>query len=127
RKLAPALAAGCTVVLKPSPETPLSAIEIFKIFEQAGMPKGVVNLVTGNAEDIGKELLNNKKVKMITFTGSTEVGKYLMRESANTVKKIALELGGHAPMIVFDDANLEKATDLALASKFRNNGQTCIC
>lgn len=127
RKLAPALAAGCTVVLKPSPETPLSAIEIIKIFEKAGMPKGVVNLVTGDAEEIGKELLKNKKVKMITFTGSTNVGKYLMRESANTVKKIALELGGHAPMIVFEDADLNKASDLALASKFRNNGQTCIC
>src|SRR5690625_1817898 len=127
RKLAPALAAGCTVVLKPSPETPLSALEIIKIFEKAGMPKGVVNLVTGDAEEIGKELLENKKVKMITFTGSTNVGKYLMRESAKTVKKIALELGGHAPMIVFEDADLIKATDLALASKFRNNGQTCIC
>lgn len=127
RKLAPALAAGCTAVLKPSPETPLSAIEIIKIFEQANLPKGVINLVTGNAETIGKELLKNKKVRMITFTGSTKVGKYLMRESAETVKKISLELGGHAPMIVFEDANLETATNLALASKFRNNGQTCIC
>lgn len=127
RKLAPALAAGCTVVLKPAPETPLSAIEIIKIFENAGIPKGVVNLVTGDAEDIGKELLDNKKVRMITFTGSTKVGKQLMRQSADTVKKISLELGGHAPMIVFDDANLDQATDLALASKFRNNGQTCIC
>lgn len=127
RKLGPALAAGCTVVLKPAPETPLSAIEIVRIFEHAGMPKGVVNLVTGDAEAIGREMLKNKAVKMITFTGSTQVGKYLMRKSADTVKKISLELGGHAPMIVFDDANLEKATDLALASKFRNNGQTCIC
>ncbi|MFD2045265.1 NAD-dependent succinate-semialdehyde dehydrogenase [Ornithinibacillus salinisoli] len=127
RKLGPALAAGCTVVLKPSPETPLSAIEIVKIFEKAGMPAGVVNLVTGDAEAIGKEMLSNKEVKLITFTGSTEVGKYLMRESANHVKKVALELGGHAPIIAFEDADIEKATTLALGSKFRNNGQTCIC
>lgn len=127
RKLAPALAAGCTVVLKPSPETPLSAIEIVKIFAQAGIPKGVVNLVTGDEEEIGQTLLQHKSVKMITFTGSTKVGKYLMQESAQTLKKVALELGGHAPMIIFDDADLELATDLALASKFRNNGQTCIC
>lgn len=127
RKLAPALAAGCTVVLKPSPETPLSAIEMIKIFEHAGLPRGVVNLVTGDAEAIGAELLENKKVAMITFTGSTAVGKYLMRESANTVKKVSLELGGHAPTIVLDDANLEKAAELTLESKFRNNGQTCIC
>ncbi|SHF83815.1 NAD-dependent succinate-semialdehyde dehydrogenase [Ornithinibacillus halophilus] len=127
RKLGPALAAGCTVVLKPSPETPLSAIEIMKIFEKAGMPAGVVNLVTGDAEAIGKEMLGNKEVKAITFTGSTAVGKYLMRESADHVKKVALELGGHAPIIAFEDADLEKATTLALGSKFRNNGQTCIC
>lgn len=127
RKLAPALAAGCTTVLKPSPETPLSAIEIFKIFEAAGFPKGVVNLVTGDAEAIGKELLTHKKVRMITFTGSTKVGKYLMREASDHVKKVALELGGHAPIIVFDDADLDKAVNLSLASKFRNNGQTCIC
>ncbi|SET38147.1 succinate-semialdehyde dehydrogenase / glutarate-semialdehyde dehydrogenase [Oceanobacillus limi] len=127
RKLGPALAAGCTAVLKPSPETPLSAIEIVKIFEQAGMPKGVINLVTGDAQAIGQEMLTNKNVKMITFTGSTEVGKYLMRESANHVKKVALELGGHAPIIAFEDADIDKATTLALGSKFRNNGQTCIC
>lgn len=127
RKLGPALAAGCTAVLKPAPETPLSAIEIFKIFEEAGMPKGVVNLVTGDAEAIGKALLESKDVKMITFTGSTAVGKYLMRESAEHVKKLSLELGGHAPIIVYDDADLEKATTMSLASKFRNNGQTCVC
>src|SRR5690625_2087001 len=127
RKLAPALAAGCTVVLKPSPETPLSAIEIIKIFEKAGMPKGVVNLVTGDAEAIGKELLTHEKVRMITFTGSTNVGKYLMREASNHVKKVSLELGGHAPIIVFEDADLDKAVSMSLASKFRNNGQTCIC
>lgn len=127
RKLGPALAAGCTAVLKPSPETPLSAIEIFKIFEKAGMPKGVVNLVTGDAEAIGQELLSNEKVRMITFTGSTKVGKYLMREASEHVKKVSLELGGHAPVIVFSDADVDKAVSLSLASKFRNNGQTCIC
>lgn len=127
RKLGPALAAGCTAVLKPSPETPLSAIEIVKIFEKAGMPAGVVNLITGNAEDIGKEMLENKDVRMITFTGSTDVGKYLMREGSAQMKKVSLELGGHAPIIVFDDADLDKAATLSLASKFRNNGQTCIC
>src|SRR5699024_8524245 len=127
RKVAPAIAAGCTVVLKPAPETPLSAIEILKIFEAAGIPKGVINLVTGNAEEIGEALLTNKDVRMITFTGSTIVGKYLMKESADQVKKVALELGGHAPFIAFEDADLEKATSNVLASKFRNNGQTCIC
>jgi len=127
RKLGPALAAGCTAVLKPAPETPLSAIEIVKIFEKAGMPAGVVNLVTGDSEAIGQAMLQHKDIRMITFTGSTAVGKYLMRESAEHVKKLALELGGHAPIIVFDDADLDKATSLALASKFRNNGQTCIC
>ncbi|WP_217589799.1 NAD-dependent succinate-semialdehyde dehydrogenase [Lentibacillus saliphilus] len=127
RKLGPALAAGCTVVLKPAPETPLSAVEIVKIFEQAGMPPGVVNLVTGDAEAIGKEMLTNKTVRHITFTGSTNVGKYLMRESAEHIKKLSLELGGHAPIIVFDDADIDKAVSLSLASKFRNNGQTCIC
>lgn len=127
RKVAPAIAAGCTVVLKPSPETPLSAIAIMEIFEKAGLPAGVVNMVTGDAQAIGNAMLTNKAVKMITFTGSTATGKYLMREGANQMKKVSLELGGHAPIIVFEDANLEKAATLALASKFRNNGQTCIC
>src|SRR5690625_1255777 len=127
RKVGPALAAGCTVVLKPAPETPLSAIEVIKVFEQAGIPKGVINLVTGNAEEIGKAMLTNKNVRMITFTGSTTVGKYLMKESANHVKKIALELGGHAPFIAFEDTDIDKATSIVLASKFRNNVQTCIC
>lgn len=127
RKLGPALAAGCTAVLKPAPETPLSAIEIVKIFEKAGMPNGVVNLVTGDAEAIGNEMLTNKIVRLITFTGSTAVGKYLMRESAEHVKKLSLELGGHAPSVVFEDADIDKATSLVLGSKFRNNGQTCIC
>src|SRR5699024_8868893 len=127
RKLGPALAAGCTAVLKPSPETPLSAIEIVKIFEEAGMPAGVVNMVTGDAQAIGEEMLTNKDVRHITFTGSTAVGQYLMRKSADHVKKVSLELGGHAPVIVFDDADLEKAATMTLGSKFRNNGQTCIC
>ena len=127
RKLGPALAAGCTVVLKPAPETPLSAIELVKIFERAGLPKGVINLVTGDAKEIGEALLSSKVVRMITFTGSTAVGKYLMRESANTMKKLSLELGGHAPVIVFEDADLDVAAELTLGSKFRNAGQTCIC
>ncbi|SEQ23380.1 NAD-dependent succinate-semialdehyde dehydrogenase [Piscibacillus halophilus] len=127
RKIGPALAAGCTVVLKPAPETPLSAIELVKLFEQAGLPKGVLNLVTGDAEEIGQALLQNKDVRLITFTGSTEVGKYLMRESAQHVKKLSLELGGHAPVIVFEDADLDVAAKLTLASKYRNAGQTCIC
>lgn len=127
RKLGPALAAGCTVVLKPAPETPLSAIEIVKIFDKAGMPKGVVNLVTGDAQAIGNAMLTNKKVRLITFTGSTAVGKYLMREGSEHVKKLSLELGGHAPSVVFEDADIDKATTLVLGSKFRNNGQTCIC
>lgn len=127
RKIAPALAAGCTVVLKPAPETPLSAIEIIKILDQAGLPNGVVNLVTGDAQAIGNVLLKSRDVRLITFTGSTNVGKYLIRESADHVKKLSLELGGHAPIIVFEDADLEVAATLSLASKFRNNGQTCIC
>ncbi|GAB3805532.1 NAD-dependent succinate-semialdehyde dehydrogenase [Virgibacillus kimchii] len=127
RKLGPALAAGCTVVLKPSEETPLSAIEIIKIFEKAGMPKGVVNMVTGDPQQIGNAMLTSKEVRLITFTGSTAVGKYLMRESSEHVKKLSLELGGHAPSIVFKDADIDKAAELVLASKFRNSGQTCIC
>ena len=127
RKCGPALAAGCTVVLKPAMETPLSAIEIAKIFEKAGLPKGVFNLVTGKAQEIGEAFLTNDKVRKITFTGSTEVGKYLMRESADQLKKVSLELGGHAPILVFEDADLETAANLTLASKFRNAGQTCIC
>ncbi|MFD1019376.1 NAD-dependent succinate-semialdehyde dehydrogenase [Thalassobacillus hwangdonensis] len=127
RKLGPALAAGCTVVLKPASATPLTAIEIIKVLERAGVPKGVVNLVTGNTKAIGETLLQSNSVRLITFTGSTEVGKYLMRESAQHVKKLSLELGGHAPIIVFEDANLEQAAEMTLASKFRNSGQTCIC
>jgi len=126
RKIAPALAAGCTVIIKPASQTPISAIKILELVDKAGFPKGVVNLVTGEASSIGKVLLEHKKVKKITFTGSTEVGKELYRNSANTVKRISLELGGHAPFIVFDDAKLPDSIQGALASKFRNCGQACI-
>ena len=128
RKLAPALAAGCTVVLKPAEQTPFTAIKILEIMLEAGVPAGVVNLVM--AEDprpIGAELLENELVRKITFTGSTEVGKFLAQESAKSVKHVSLELGGHAPFIVFDDADLEAAAKGAVASKFRNAGQTCVC
>jgi succinate-semialdehyde dehydrogenase/glutarate-semialdehyde dehydrogenase len=127
RKLAPALAAGCTAVLKPAPETPLSAIALFEIFEQAGLPAGVVNIVTGNAQEIGQEFLENEKVRKISFTGSTPVGKYLLEQSAKQVKKVSLELGGHAPFIIFPDADLDAAAEGLLYNKFQNNGQTCIC
>lgn len=126
RKIAPALAAGCTVVMKPAESTPLTAVMLFKIFEEAGFPAGVVNMVTGDGPALGEEFLANNKVKKITFTGSTEVGKHLIKGSAEQVKKVSLELGGHAPFIVFDDANLEQAVEACVASKFRNAGQTCI-
>ncbi|MCE7793183.1 NAD-dependent succinate-semialdehyde dehydrogenase [Salipaludibacillus sp. CUR1] len=127
RKLAPALAAGCPVVIKPASATPLSAIKVFEAFHQAGLPKGVANLVPGSASKVVGEMTRNPAVKKITFTGSTEVGKKLIRDSADTVKKVAMELGGHAPFIVFDDADIDKAVEGAIASKFRNAGQTCIC
>jgi succinate-semialdehyde dehydrogenase/glutarate-semialdehyde dehydrogenase len=126
RKISPALAAGCTVVVKPAPETPLSALALAALAERAGVPAGVLNVVTGDAEKIGGELTSNPLVRMITFTGSTEVGKLLMRQSAVTVKKLSLELGGNAPFIVFDDADLDAAVEGALASKYRNSGQTCV-
>jgi succinate-semialdehyde dehydrogenase / glutarate-semialdehyde dehydrogenase len=127
RKISPALAAGCTVVVKPAPETPLSALALAELAMRAGLPAGVLNVLTGNAEAIGGELTSNPLVRMITFTGSTEVGKLLMRQVAGTVKKISLELGGNAPFIVFDDADLDAAVQGALASKYRNSGQTCVC
>ncbi|MED3625529.1 NAD-dependent succinate-semialdehyde dehydrogenase [Neobacillus thermocopriae] len=127
RKVAPAIAAGCTVVLKPAEQTPLSAIEIVKIFEEVGLPKGVLNLVTGDPIEIGKVLTESSDVRSITFTGSTEVGKLLMKGSAQNVKKLSLELGGHAPLLVLEDADLDLAAELAVASKYRNCGQTCIC
>lgn len=126
RKIAPAIAAGCTVVLKPAPATPLSAIHVFECFHEAELPKGVINLVMGPAEEIGRELTSSPDVRKISFTGSTAVGKKLLRDSADTVKKVSLELGGHAPFIIFDDADINEAVNGILGSKFRNAGQTCI-
>ena len=127
RKAGPALAAGCTIVIKPASETPLSALALAELGEQAGIPAGVLNVVTGKASAIGGEMTSNPAVRLITFTGSTEIGKLLMRQSADTVKKVALELGGNAPFIVFDDADLDAAVQGAMASKYRNAGQTCVC
>ena len=127
RKISPALAVGCTVVVKPSELTPFSAIALMKLAEKAGFPKGVINLVIGNAEKIGKEFCENEDVKKITFTGSTRVGKILLEQSASSVKKVSLELGGNAPCIIFDDADLRLALQGTMASKFRNSGQTCVC
>ena len=127
RKAGPAIAAGCTVVLKPASQTPFSALALAELAERAGMPKGVFNVVTGSASEIGGELTANPIVKKLSFTGSTEVGKVLMQQCATTVKKISLELGGNAPFIVFDDADLDAAVEGAIASKYRNTGQTCVC
>ncbi len=128
RKVAPALAAGCTVVLKPSEETPLSALALAELASRAGFPAGVLNIITGlDAPAIGRELTDNPVVRKLSFTGSTEVGKLLMRQCAGTVKKISLELGGNAPFIVFADADLDAAVEGAVASKYRNAGQTCVC
>ncbi|HTS20487.1 MAG TPA: NADP-dependent succinate-semialdehyde dehydrogenase [Casimicrobiaceae bacterium] len=127
RKASPALAAGCTVVLKPAEQTPFSALAMAELAERAGIPKGVFNIVTGDAPTIGRELCANPKVRKLSFTGSTEVGRILMRQSADTVKKLSLELGGNAPFIVFDDADLDAAAEGAIVSKYRNTGQTCVC
>jgi len=127
RKAGPALAAGCTVVLKPAEQTPFSALAMAELGERAGIPKGVLNIVTGDAATIGKELCANPAVRKLSFTGSTEVGRILMHQSADTIKKLSLELGGNAPFIVFDDADLDAAVEGALASKYRNAGQTCVC
>lgn len=127
RKVAPALAAGCTVVVKPALETPFSALALAELAEKAGVPPGVLNIVTGGAQEIGGELTSNPAVRKLSFTGSTEVGRVLMRQCAGTVKKLSLELGGNAPFIVFDDADLDAAVEGALLSKFRNSGQTCVC
>jgi succinate-semialdehyde dehydrogenase/glutarate-semialdehyde dehydrogenase len=126
RKLGPALAAGCTMVVKPAEQTPLSAIAIGKIATEVGFPPGVVNVVTGDAKAIGNQFLEDPRVRKLSFTGSTEVGKLLIAGSAKTVTRLSLELGGHAPFIVFDDASVDAAVKGALASKFRNMGQTCI-
>ena len=127
RKCAPALAVGCSVVIKPASQTPFSALALAVLAEQAGFPQGVFNIVTGSANEIGKELTENPIVKKISFTGSTEVGKILLKQSSSTVKKVSMELGGHAPFIVFDDANVDEAVIGVMQSKFRNSGQTCIC
>jgi succinate-semialdehyde dehydrogenase/glutarate-semialdehyde dehydrogenase len=127
RKCAPALAAGCPVVIKPASFTPYSALALAELAEQAGIPAGVVNVITGSARDIGGEMTSNPVVRKLSFTGSTEIGKKLMEQCAATVKKISLELGGNAPFIVFDDADIDAAVQGAMASKFRNTGQTCVC
>jgi succinate-semialdehyde dehydrogenase / glutarate-semialdehyde dehydrogenase len=127
RKAGPALAAGCTMVVKPATQTPYSALALAELAERAGIPKGVFNVVTGSATAIGGEMTSNPMVRKLTFTGSTEIGKKLMVQCASTVKKLSLELGGNAPFIVFDDADLDAAVQGAIASKYRNTGQTCVC
>jgi succinate-semialdehyde dehydrogenase/glutarate-semialdehyde dehydrogenase len=127
RKAGPALAAGCTMVLKPATQTPFSALALADLALRAGIPPGVFNVVTGSAAAIGGEMTSNPTVRKLTFTGSTEIGKKLMGQCAGTVKKLSLELGGNAPFIVFDDADLEAAVQGAIASKYRNTGQTCVC
>jgi succinate-semialdehyde dehydrogenase/glutarate-semialdehyde dehydrogenase len=127
RKCAPALAAGCPVVIKPATQTPLSALALAELAERAGFPPGVLNIVTGSAKDIGGEMTSNPLVRKLSFTGSTEIGKQLMQQCAGTVKKVSLELGGNAPFIVFDDADIDAAVEGAIMSKYRNTGQTCVC
>lgn len=127
RKIAPALAAGCTVVCKPANETPLSANALAVLAERAGIPRGVINIVCGHTQEIGKALISSKVVRKLTFTGSTPVGKFLMKECADTVKRTSMELGGNAPFIVFDDADVDAAVAGAVMAKFRNAGQTCVC
>ncbi|MDE2446877.1 MAG: NAD-dependent succinate-semialdehyde dehydrogenase [Alphaproteobacteria bacterium] len=127
RKAGPALAVGCTFVCKPAAETPYSALALAELAERAGMPAGVFSVITGKASEIGGEMTSNPIVKAVTFTGSTEIGKLLMAQCANTVKRVGLELGGNAPFIVFDDADLDAAVQGAMVSKYRNNGQTCVC
>ena len=127
RKVAPALAAGCTVVCKPAPQTPLSALALCELAERAGLPAGCFNVVTGNEVEIGGVYTSHDAVRVVTFTGSTQVGKLLMEQSARTVKKTSMELGGNAPFIVFDDADIDRAVEGAIASKYRNTGQTCVC
>ncbi|HMD75357.1 MAG TPA: NADP-dependent succinate-semialdehyde dehydrogenase [Steroidobacteraceae bacterium] len=127
RKAGPALAAGCSFVCKPATQTPYSALALAELADRAGIPKGVLNVVTGKATEIGAEMTSNPLVRKLTFTGSTEIGKKLMAQCAGTMKKISMELGGNAPFIVFDDADLDAAVQGALASKYRNTGQTCVC
>ncbi|MDX1606241.1 MAG: NAD-dependent succinate-semialdehyde dehydrogenase, partial [Candidatus Competibacterales bacterium] len=127
RKAGPALAAGCTMVVKPASQTPYSALALAELGERAGLPRGVLSVVTGSAGEIGGELTGNPLVRKLSFTGSTAVGKQLLTECAQTVKKTSMELGGNAPFIVFDDADLDAAVEGAMASKYRNSGQTCVC
>jgi succinate-semialdehyde dehydrogenase / glutarate-semialdehyde dehydrogenase len=127
RKCAPAMAAGCPVVIKPASQTPLSALALAELADRAGIPPGVLNVITGKASVLGGELTANPTVRKLSFTGSTEIGKLLMAQCAGTVKKVSLELGGNAPFIVFDDADLDAAVAGAMASKYRNAGQTCVC
>jgi succinate-semialdehyde dehydrogenase / glutarate-semialdehyde dehydrogenase len=127
RKVGPALAAGCSIVVKPAEATPFSAFAMAVLAERAGLPKGVLNIVTGDPKAIGAELTGNPIVRKLSFTGSTQVGRLLMAQSAPTVKKVSLELGGNAPFIVFDDADIDAAVEGAIASKYRNSGQTCVC
>jgi succinate-semialdehyde dehydrogenase/glutarate-semialdehyde dehydrogenase len=127
RKLGPALAAGCTAVVKPASQTPYSGLAWGALAEEVGFPKGVINILTGSASEIGDEICANPLVSKITFTGSTEVGKLLIQKSSVTVKKVSMELGGNAPFIVFDDADLERAVAGAITAKYRNSGQTCVC
>lgn len=127
RKVAPAIAVGCTAVIKPAPETPLTALALGVLAERAGIPAGVLNIITGDAPAIGGVWTSDPRVRFVGFTGSTEVGKILMRQAASTVKKVGLELGGNAPFMVFDDADLDAAVEGAIMSKYRNMGQTCVC
>ena len=127
RKCAPALAAGCPVVIKPATQTPYSAFALAELAERAGIPAGIVNVLTGSAKEIGGEMTSSPTVRKLSFTGSTEVGKLLMQQCASTVKKVSMELGGNAPFLVFDDADLDAAVEGAMISKFRNTGQTCVC
>lgn len=127
RKIGPALAAGCAILVKPAENTPLSALALCVLAEEAGIPPGILSCVTGDAEIIGREMTSNPVVRKLSFTGSTEVGKLLMKQCADNVKKVSLELGGNAPFIIFDDADLNAATAGAIAAKFRNAGQTCVC
>jgi succinate-semialdehyde dehydrogenase / glutarate-semialdehyde dehydrogenase len=127
RKAGPALASGCTLLVKPAESTPFSALALAVLAERAGIPAGVFNVLTGEAKEIGGEMTSNPDVRKITFTGSTEVGRLLMKQSADTIKKLSLELGGNAPFLVFDDADLDEAVEGAIISKYRNAGQTCVC
>jgi len=127
RKCAPALAVGCPVVIKPASQTPFSALALGVLAEESGFPKGTINIITGSAKEIGLELSTNPIVRKLSFTGSTEVGKILLKQSSSTVKKVSMELGGHAPFIAFEDADINAAVEGAFLSKFRNSGQTCVC